>query len=182
MKRIALFAAAAMLMAACSGGGNAPANQETQEAPAEQESTEKAPAQEETMEETMEEADTVALSLSTTGETMNTMAYEPKRLSVPAGATVKLTMENTASAEAMIHNAVFIQIGKQMDVINAGAKVGKDGGFVPEDHPAVIAATDLAQPGETVELTFTAPAKAGNYQYICTYPGHQSMKGTLIVK
>jgi azurin len=181
MKRIALFAASAMLMVACSGGGNPPANQETQNAPAEKEAAteEKAPAEEKTMDDSPK---TVELTLKTTGETMNTMAYEPKRLSVPAGATVKLTLDNTASAEAMIHNAVFIQIGKQMDVINAGAKVGNEGGFVPKDHPAVIAATELAQPGETVELSFTAPEKAGTYQYICTYPGHKSMKGTLIVK
>lgn len=174
-----------MLMAACSGGGPAPANGKTEEAPAEKEASteEKAPAKSETMEKnTMSASDTVQLMLKTVGETMNTMAYKPGRLSVPAGATVQLTLENTASAAAMIHNAVIIQIGKQMDVINAGAKVGQDGGFVPKDHPAVIAATELAQPGETVKLTFTAPDEPGTYQYICTYPGHQSMKGILLVK
>lgn len=129
-----------------------------------------------------ESGEEVAVKLSASGETMSSMKYDQGRLSVPAGAKVNLTFENTASAEAMIHNAVFIQTGKQMDVINAGMEVGKEGGFVPEDHPAVIAATDLAQPGETVELSFTAPSKPGTYQYICTYPGHKSMKGILVVK
>jgi azurin len=46
--------------------------------------------------------------------------------------------------------------------------------YVPEDD-AVLAATDLAKPGETVTLTFTAPNEPGEYAYICTFPGHYAM-------
>jgi len=46
----------------------------------------------------------------------------------------------------------------------------------------VIAASDLAMPGETVVLEFKAPSK-GNYEYLCTYPGHgEIMRGYFFVK
>ena len=42
----------------------------------------------------------------------------------------------------------------------------------------------LAGAGETVEVTFKVPAAAGEYPYICSFPGHfqAGMKGTLAVK
>jgi len=46
--------------------------------------------------------------------------------------------------------------------------------------PNILAYTNLARPGETVEFTFTVPPP-GTYPYICTYPGHfTSMRGELI--
>jgi azurin len=48
----------------------------------------------------------------------------------------------------------------------------------------VLASTALAGPGETVEVTFKVPAKAGAYPYLCTFPGHfaAGMKGEITVK
>ena len=48
----------------------------------------------------------------------------------------------------------------------------------------VVAATALAGPGETVDVTFKVPAAAGSYPFICSFPGHftAGMKGTLVVK
>jgi azurin len=47
----------------------------------------------------------------------------------------------------------------------------------------VLASTALAGPGETVEVTFKAPAVPGKYEYICSFPGHYAagMKGVLVV-
>jgi azurin len=56
---------------------------------------------------------------------------------------------------------------------------GADGGV----HVDILAHTTLVQPGTKTELEFTAPAEAGDYPYICTFPGHfLLMKGTLHVK
>jgi azurin len=57
--------------------------------------------------------------------------------------------------------------------------------FIPADKKAdVLAYTGLAGGGETVEISFKAPATAGAYPYLCTFPGHfqAGMKGTLTVK
>jgi azurin len=57
--------------------------------------------------------------------------------------------------------------------------------FIPADmKDQVIAATGLAGAGETVEVTFKVPNVAGDYTYLCSFPGHFQigMKGTLSVK
>jgi azurin len=48
----------------------------------------------------------------------------------------------------------------------------------------VIAATKLAGNGETVEVTFDVPKVAGNYDFVCSFPGHYlgGMRGVLTVK
>lgn len=123
----------------------------------------------------------VTLNLYAVGETMTTMTFEPERLEVSAGANVTLKLMNKAKSEAMIHNAVIIQAGKQQPVVDAGLEAGPDRGYIPES-PYIIAATSLAKPGEEVEVSFKAPDKTGTYQFICTYPGHTAMKGILLVK
>jgi azurin len=45
-----------------------------------------------------------------------------------------------------------------------------------------IAATKLLGPDETETISFTAP-EAGDYEYVCTFPGHFAlMRGTMKVK
>ena len=81
-----------------------------------------------------------------------------------------LSVRNSLPAAALTSNASF----------NA-----RDTDFVPASMAdKIIAHTKLAGGGETVEVTFTAPAKAGKYDYLCTFPGHfaAGMKGTLTVK
>lgn len=179
MKRIGFILTTVVLLSACGNNASEPAAETSAEPAATQEETttmeEEAPAAE-------AESNEVSIELSTTGETMATMAFEPNRLEVPAGAKVKLTLKNVASAAGMIHNAVFIQKGTQADVIARGMEAGADNGFVASDDPDVIAHTEIANPGETKELSFTAPEEPGTYQFICTYPGHTSMKGILIVR
>jgi len=63
--------------------------------------------------------------------------------------------------------------------------MARDNSYIaPELKDQVIAATDLAGGGETVEVTFTVPEEKGNYTYLCSFPGHflGGMKGTLTVQ
>lgn len=178
MKRFSTFLLIAAIGTACNNPAADGDDAASEATPAREEMT---TTDEKSTEPREVKAEEVELTLRTTGEQMNTMAYEPKKLEVPTGATVKLTLINEASSAAMIHNAVFIVAGKQDEVIEAGLEAGPDAEYIPESEH-IIAATGLAQPGETVELTFTAPKKKGTYQYICTYPGHKDMKGILSVK
>ena len=171
MKRLSLAVIAMTFFAACSGPAEEPS--EATESQAEE--------QKEAVEAIEEAPKAVTLNLSTTGETMTEMAYEPNRLTAPAGADVTIILENKATAAAMIHNAVIIEAGKQSEVAEDGLAAGPDNAYVGESE-FIIAATPLANPGETVELTFTAPSEPGTYQFICTYPGHTAMKGILMIK
>jgi len=176
MKRIFLLMSIAFFAVACGNGAEATDNDETTDTEA----------VDEIMEETLTEEDTsepveVEMVVYAKGETMTEMTYEPNRLEVPAGSIVTITLENKATSEAMIHNIVFIQKGKQTEVAEAGLEAGPEMEYIP-DNENIIAATSLAGPGETVEVEFTAPDKKGTYQFICTYPGHTAMKGILLVK
>ena len=53
-----------------------------------------------------------------------------------------------------------------------------------EQEYYVLAKTKLLGPGESDSVTFTAPAAAGAYDYICTFPEHYAggMKGVMTVR
>jgi len=111
----------------------------------------------------------------------NTMTYDKKELSVPAGAEVHLTLKNNATSSVLGHNWVLITPGTEASVAAAGLKLGESAGYLDVRDHDVLANTPLAKPGETVDVTFTAP-DAGKYTYICTFPGHyMMMKGVLTV-
>ena len=67
----------------------------------------------------------------------------------------------------------------------AALALGIDGNaknFVPETDD-VLFHTALTQPNATETIFFTAPTKPGDYDYVCTFPGHAAlMKGILRVE
>jgi azurin len=113
----------------------------------------------------------------------NRMKFEQTEFTVPAGEEITLTFENTATSAAMKHNVVLLTTDEGTVVTRVGqaGTQAADSEYVPEDD-AVLAATDLADPGETVSVTFTAPSEPGSYRYLCTFPGHYAtMQGTMTV-
>ena len=115
----------------------------------------------------------------------NQMKYKETEFEVPADTEIELVFENTASSPSMQHNVVLMNKPPEQstfkEVGQAGVQAGASNEYVP-DHPAVLAATDISKPGETVSVTFTTPSESGKYGYVCTYPGHwATMQGTMIV-
>ena len=84
----------------------------------------------------------------------------------------------------MIHNIVVLttdSVKRPLGLVWQRSQQGSYG-LCPEDE-AILAYTPMANPGETVEVTFTAPSEPGNYRFICTYPGHfATMQGVLVVQ
>lgn len=112
----------------------------------------------------------------------NKMKFAETEITAQAGQTVTIIFENTASSPAMQHNVVVLNTSDASAVKRVGQAALSASNYVPDD-PAVLAATDIAKPGETTKVTFTVPDTPGQYRYICTYPGHYaSMQGTLIVE
>lgn len=116
----------------------------------------------------------------------NQMKYEETEFTVPADTEVKLVFENTASSPSMQHNVVVLNESPSQEIFKsvgqAGVQAGSSADYVPDD-PAVLAATPISKPGETVSVTFTTPSEPGDYGYVCTYPGHwATMNGTMHVK
>ncbi len=99
--------------------------------------------------------------------------------------TIKLTTKSQMPKQAMAHNVVVVDNDVDMDEFASASARARDNDYIAPDYEDnVIAATGLAGGGETVEVTFTVPEEAGEYEYICSFPGHFSagMKGILKVQ
>ncbi|MGZ3686760.1 MAG: plastocyanin/azurin family copper-binding protein [Bdellovibrionota bacterium] len=122
---------------------------------------------------------TTELQISSVGDTM---AFDKTTLTAKAGGKVKLTLKNGATSPAMQHDWVLVKPGTEADVANAGMAAGPGKDYIAESAN-VLAHTKLTKPGESDTIEFTAPATAGDYPYICTFPGHYAlMKGVLHVE
>ena len=114
------------------------------------------------------------------------MKYSVTEIAAKAGETlrIKLVSKGTLPKVAMAHNVVVLKAGaKQADFANAAATARATDFIPPDMKDQVLAASGLAGPGETVEVTVKIPA-AGSYPFICTFPGHfaAGMRGTITAK
>lgn len=99
--------------------------------------------------------------------------------------TVRLRTVGKLPKMAMAHNFVLLAAKTDAAAFAQEAALAGATQYIPAKRKGeVLAATDLAGAGETVEVTFKAPAEAGSYDYICSFPGHfaAGMRGKLIVK
>jgi azurin len=72
-------------------------------------------------------------------------------------------------------------VGAAADAMAPGALDREGRAYVPA-NPAVVGATRLLEPGSRATLKLTAPMQAGDYEYVCTFPGHWPvMWGRLVV-
>jgi azurin len=121
-------------------------------------------------------------------EATEQMKFNVVALTAKPGETLKVRLKavGTMPKMAMSHNFVLLQAGADaMAFANESAMAGPAANYIAAAKKAqVIASTALAGGGETVEVTFKAPAKAGAYTYLCSFPGHfaAGMKGVLTVK
>jgi azurin/glucose/arabinose dehydrogenase len=109
------------------------------------------------------------------------LKFDVETITVKAGSRVKLLFNNN---DDMLHNLVITQPGAADKVGEAATKLGLNGeksGFVPASAD-VLFHTRLLGPTEKETIYFTAPTQPGDYQYVCTYPGHYVvMRGVLRV-
>jgi azurin len=112
------------------------------------------------------------------------MRYDTPRIVVETDKPFEIIVEN---ADFMPHNLVIVKPGARERVGATAASFRPDHldsegrAYVPET-PDVLAATRLLESGQTASLRLRAPRIAGDYEYVCTFPGHhQVMWGWLIV-
>ena len=98
---------------------------------------------------------------------------------------VTLTTKSDFPPAAMSHDFVLLTQNSDAQKVAQSCAHFRDNDYIdPDMKKYIVAHTALAGGGETVSVTFHAPQKPGDYEYICTFPGHFSagMKGTLTVK
>ncbi|MAT46629.1 MAG: Azurin [Verrucomicrobiaceae bacterium] len=115
------------------------------------------------------------------------MKYDKGEIEAKAGQTIAITFKNIGALpkEAMGHNVVILKPGSDIVKFAIGGVANKAGDYLPLD-PAlaalVVAKTKILGPKEEETIVFKAGA-AGDYPFLCTFPGHFGiMKGVLKVK
>lgn len=129
-------------------------------------------------------ADIPVLEVTIKPDNANPLAYDTKSFTAKAGQKVKLTFENNHPTLPQPHNFVLgklgVDKGKMLGLAMAAMTL-VDKGYIP-DSADILASTKLLQPGQTETIEFTLPT-AGEYNYICTFPGHGAiMNGTITVQ
>ena len=126
-----------------------------------------------------ETADLVEIRVGTVVEQLQ---FDIKEFTVKAGKNVKLTFSNP---DFMPHNFVIVQPGAADEVGTAAITLGASGfekQWIPESDKILVSSQLLDHRGEQV-LEFTAPTSPGDYQYVCTFPGHHLlMRGVMKVE
>lgn len=111
------------------------------------------------------------------------MLYDKQLLVVEAGKPVEIILVND---DAMQHNLVVVLPGSVEEIGTAAEAMPPEADaqgrlYVPAS-PKVLHATSMLNFGETARLSFVAPEEPGEYNYVCTFPGHwRRMFGTLAV-
>jgi azurin len=101
--------------------------------------------------------------------------------SITASSGTEVTIAFTNPSAVNTHNLVIVEAGTKDLVAADGSAAGPTNNWVLPGDSRVIANTILAGPGESAEVTFTAPAP-GTYQFVCTFPGHNfTMFGEFVV-
>jgi azurin len=127
----------------------------------------------------VDESDTIRIVAL--GANMTEMKFDTKSIKVPAGKEITILLVNESTDATMPHNIVFIEEGTANEVGQGGVTF-KDNGYINPEDENVIAHSPLVQIGETAYFTFTTPA-AGDYEFICSYPGHWGMmKGKFVTE
>lgn len=107
------------------------------------------------------------------------MQFDVKTFEVKTGDSIRVVFKNVGKMPkiALGHNLVILKKG--ITAIAFGQKSLAAGANASNALPDsvksdVLAYTSLLGPNETETITFTAP-EAGEYEYVCTFPGHFAM-------
>jgi putative heme-binding domain-containing protein len=117
------------------------------------------------------------------GTVIEQMRFDLDQIAVQAGKPVEILFQNY---DMMPHNFVITQPGalEEIGLLAEATVTHADTvhrGYVPVSSK-IILSSRLLQPRETEKIHFTAPAQAGVYPFVCTYPGHwRRMYGALYV-
>lgn len=115
------------------------------------------------------------------------MRFSLKKIEATVGKTIEITVKNIGKLPkaSMAHNFVILKPGTPHLILAAKCHQAKDKNYIaadPDSRAAIVTHTPLLGPGESATIKFT-PTAAGDYPFLCTFPGHCSeMNGTITVK
>lgn len=98
---------------------------------------------------------------------------------------IRLTTISNLPPVAMAHNLAVVDLGTDVDAFARASITARDNAYIaPAFEDQVIVTTAMLGDGESDTIRFTVPETLGEYDYLCTFPGHFAggMVGKLIVE
>jgi azurin len=115
------------------------------------------------------------------GNSIADMRFSPNSIDLEEGSKVKIILKNELKSKDLSQNWVLVNLGTAQDVVNKALSEDSKNDDIPKGKN-IIAATPYADPSQSAEVVFAAPA-TGSYQYISTFPGsYPRLTGTLTVR
>ena len=117
----------------------------------------------------------------------DSMKFNVTSFTVKPGEIVHVSLSNvgTLPKSVMGHNWVLLKARKDGVAYASAAADAKAEDYEPKSLAGdVIASIGLLGARQNGDVTFTAPTEAGNYVFICSFPGHfqVGMRGVMTVK
>lgn len=114
------------------------------------------------------------------------MKFDVTLIEASPGETLRITLETKSNmpAQAMAHNVAIVDLDTNVEDFVLASMAEPDNAYIaPSYADDVIAVTEMIGGGETSTIEFTVPETPGDYEYVCTFPGHYfgGMKGVLRV-
>jgi len=110
------------------------------------------------------------------------LRFDQDLITVHAGSRVALTLTNS---DDMFHNVVIVEPDAANPVGVAAMNLGLDADaleYIPR-MDEVLYHSSMLGPGQTETIYFVVPEEPGDYEFVCTFPGHHiSMRGIFRVE
>lgn len=118
---------------------------------------------------------------------MDNLKYDKTLIEASPGERIKLVfkVESNMPPQAMSHNIAILPQDMDTNAFATASMGARDNEYIAPDYEEqLIAFTEMIGGGETSTVEFTVPEAAGDYDFICTFPGHYQggMVGILRVK
>ena len=97
------------------------------------------------------------------------LKYNLNNFSVKSGSKVKITFLNP---DVIPHNLLIVEPGSRAEIGNQAIAMGADAVKKAPKNSKILHGTKMLEAGQKETLEFTAPSKPGDYEFICTFPGH----------
>jgi azurin len=115
------------------------------------------------------------------------MRFSVQKIDATPGETIriKFIVKSDMPPAAMQHNLAILDKDADVDAFVNASMSARDNEYIaPDMEDQLIVTTKMLSGGESDTIEFTAPDAPGNYEFVCTFPGHfmAGMKGTLTVK
>ncbi len=135
-------------------------------------------------EDNASKSDPNVADLTITGDDM--MKYNKNELRAKAGQKVKITLRHIGKLDKQVmgHNVVILNQGVNPEDFAARAATARDTDYIPAgSENEILAHTGLIGGGQTTNVEFVAPSEPGEYEFLCSFPGHFAMmRGKFIVE